>query len=111
VFDTGAEYSFMGFGGFVKKNGLLEGEKPAGRWGSTVSMGLTTRVYECIAAEFGFGATIRAGNVPVSLQDPDAVRSWDPLVDGSAGILMISRYNFTVNLLEKEIHFFERRLP
>ncbi len=109
VFDTGAEYFLMAFSPFVRKNRLLlRGFKPEGQ-SATVSMGISTPVYEGHAKEFGFGQTIKQMNMPVSLQASTGNSKWNPGVDGSVGVKMISRYNFTINLVEKEIHFSLRR--
>ncbi len=108
VFDTGADYYFMGYAPFVRSNRLLLGGfKPEGQ-SATVSMGISTPVFEGKAASFGFGA-IQQTDMPVSLQGSSPGNSdWKPQADASIGIQLISRYNFTINLLEKEIHFSPR---
>ena len=110
VFDTGAEYYFMGFAPFVRRNRLLlTGFKPE-REGTTVSMGITTPVFYGTAHEFGFGEIIRQNHIPVTLQgSTSANANWNPGTDGSVGIRLISQYNFTINLMEKEIHFAPRK--
>ncbi len=108
VFDTGAAYYFMGFSPFVRNNRLLvSGFKPEEQ-SSTVSMGITTPVFEGKAKEFGFGETIKQTDMPVSLQGSTANSDWKPGADASVGIKLISKYNFTINLLEKEVHFTPR---
>jgi hypothetical protein len=99
----------MGFSPCVRKNRLLlSGFKPEGQ-SVTVSMGLSTPVYQGKAVEFGVGKTIKQSNMPVSLQaSSPSSNDWKPHADGSVGIRMISQYNFTINLLEKEIHFSPR---
>ncbi len=109
VFDSGANYYFMGFAPFVRNNRLLlSGFKPE-RQSATMSMGISTPVFEGKAASFGFGA-IQQTDMPVSLQGSSAGNSdWKPHADASIGIQLISKYNFTINLLEKEIHFSPRQ--
>jgi predicted aspartyl protease len=106
VFDTGAEYYLMAFSPWVRRNRLLlSGFKPENQ-ASTTSMGITTPTYEGKAHEFAFGETIRQTNMPVSLQaSSPASSNWNPGVDGSVGIKLLSQYNFTINLVEKEVHF------
>ncbi len=105
VFDTGADYYFMGFSPFVRTNRLLlSGFKPE-RESATVSLGITTPVFEGKTKEFGFGEKIRQTDMPVSLQASTGNNNWKPQADASVGIRLLSQYNFTINLLEKEIHF------
>jgi len=109
IFDTGAEYHFMGFSHFVRENRLLlSGFKPENQ-SATTSMGITTPVYEGKAFEFGFGKSIKQTGMPVSLQASSGNSNWRPPADASVGVKLISNYNFTINLLEKEIHFSPRK--
>ncbi len=109
VFDTGADYFLIGFSPFVRKNRLLlSGFKPE-RQASTVSMGIATPTYEGTAQEFGFGGLDKQTNMPVSLQASSGKSNWDPGVDGSIGVKLISRYNFVINIGEMEVWLSERK--
>jgi len=109
IFDTGAEYHFMGFSHFVREHRLLlSGFKPVNQ-SATTSMGITTPVYEGTAVAFGFGKSIKQTEMPVSLQASSGNSNWRPPADASIGIKLINNYNFTINLLEKEIHFTPRK--
>jgi hypothetical protein len=73
-------------------------------------MGIASPTYEGIAHEFAFGETIRQSNMPVSLQASTPRNTdWAPGMDGSVGVRLISLYNFTINLVEKEVHFRPRK--
>jgi predicted aspartyl protease len=106
VFDTGASYSLICFRPFVKQHKLLvSGFKPEYN-GSTTSMGMSTPTYSGKASSFTFADMPKISNFPVTLMAGGGQsESWNPGFDGSIGIRMISRYNFTINLQEKEIHF------
>lgn len=106
VFDTGASYSLICFRPFVKQHKLLvTGFKPAYH-GSTTSMGLTTPTYSGKATSFSFQNMPKLLNYPVTLMAGGGQsENWNPGFDGSIGIRTISRYNFTINMQAKEIHF------
>lgn len=100
AFDTGANYYLIGFSSFVRSNRLLvSGFKPESQT-NTVSFGKSTPTFNGKSVDFKV-KDIHLKNMPVALQ---AGSSWDAGADGSLGIRFISRYNFTINLLEKEIH-------
>jgi len=106
VFDTGAAYNLICFRPFVKKNKLLvSGFKPEYS-GTTTSMGISTPTYSGRAAAFSFSNMPKLTNFPVTLMAGGGQsESWNPGFDGSIGIRTIGRYNFTINLQKKEIHF------
>lgn len=106
VFDTGAGYNLICFRPFVKKNKLLvSGFKPEYN-GSTTSMGMSTPTYSGRASAFSFAKMPLLSNFPITLMAGGGQsENWNPGFDGSIGIRTISRYNFTINLQEKEIHF------
>lgn len=106
VFDTGAGYNLICFRPFVKKNKLLvSGFKPEYN-GSTTSMGMSTPTYSGRASAFSFAKMPPLKNFPITLMAGGGQsENWNPGFDGSIGIRTISRYNFTINLQEKEIHF------
>lgn len=111
LFDTGANYYLIAFSRFVRKNRLLlSGFKPEGM-GSTVSMGHATPVYHGTANRFAIDRGIFLEAMPVTLQaSAGGTESGDEYApDGSIGILFFKRYNFTVNLPEKQVYL-ERRL-
>ncbi len=105
VFDTGASYSLICFRPFVKQHKLLvSGFKPEYH-GSTTSMGMSTPTYSGKANAFTFADMPKVNNFPITLMAGGGQsESWNPGFDGSIGIRLISRYNFTINLQEKEIH-------
>jgi len=104
VFDTGAAYSLICFRQFVKKNRLLvSGFKPEYH-GSTSSMGMTTPTFTGKAASFSFSNMPVIKEMPVTLMAGGGQsEDWNPGFDGSIGLRLISRYNFTINLKKKEI--------
>lgn len=105
VFDTGASYSLICFRPFVKQNKLLvSGFKPEYH-GTTTSMGMSTPTYSGRANSFSFAQMPKINNLPITLMAGGGQsESWNPGFDGSIGIRLISRYNFTINLQTKEIH-------
>ncbi|WP_316836059.1 aspartyl protease family protein [Pedobacter nutrimenti] len=106
VFDTGASYSLICFRPFVKKNKLLVSGFKAEYNGSTTSMGMTTPTFGGRAATFSFSNMPVIKNMPVTLMAGGGQsESWNPGFDGSIGVRLISRYNFTINMQKKEIHF------
>ncbi|CAH0184124.1 hypothetical protein SRABI27_01922 [Pedobacter sp. Bi27] len=106
VFDTGAAYNLICFRPFVKKNKLLvSGFKPEYN-GTTTSMGISTPTYSGRAASFSFSNMPKLADFPVTLMAGGGQsENWNPGFDGSIGIRTIGRYNFTINLQKKEIHF------
>lgn len=106
VFDTGASYNLICFRPFVKKNKLLvSGFKPEYN-GTTTSMGISTPTYSGRAASFSFSKMPKLTDFPVTLMAGGGQsENWNPGFDGSIGIRTIGRYNFTINLQKKEIHF------
>jgi len=106
VFDTGASYNLICFRPFVKKNKLLvSGFKPEYN-GTTTSMGMSTPTYSGKAAAFSFANMPKLTNFPVTLMAGGGQsENWNPGFDGSIGIRTIGRYNFTINMQKKEIHF------
>lgn len=106
VFDTGASYNLICFRPFVKKYKLLvSGFKPEYN-GTTSSMGMSTPTYSGRAASFSFSNMTKLTDFPVTLMAGGGQsENWNPGFDGSIGIRTIGRYNFTINLQKKEIHF------
>lgn len=106
VFDTGASYNLICFRPFVKQHKLLINGFKSEYFGSTTSMGITTPTYSGRAASFAFKNMPKLLNYPVTLMAGSGQsENWNPGFDGSIGIRIISRYNFTINMQAKEIHF------
>jgi hypothetical protein len=105
-FDTGAGYYLIGFRPFVLKHKLLvSGFRPLYA-SSTVSMGMSTPTFSGIADSFSLAPHSVLQQMPVTLMGgSDANKNWDPGADGSIGVRLISRYNFTINLMERNIRF------
>ncbi|WP_443937241.1 retropepsin-like aspartic protease [Pedobacter sp. MW01-1-1] len=106
VFDTGAGYNLICFRPFVKKNKLLVSGFKSEYNGSTTSMGMSTPTFAGTAVSFSFSNVPPLTNFPITLMAGGGQsETWNPGFDGSIGIRTISRYNFTVNLQNQEIHF------
>ncbi|MCZ4243179.1 retropepsin-like aspartic protease [Pedobacter punctiformis] len=105
IFDTGASYYLICFRPFVKQNRLLvNGFKPEYQ-GSTTSMGISTPTFSGQAASFSFNAMPKIKAMPITLMAGGGQsESWTPGFDGSIGMRLISRYNFTINRKKNEIH-------
>ncbi len=105
VFDTGASYSLICFRPFVKQHKLLVSGFKSEYHGTTTSMGMSTPTYSGKANYFTFANMPNVTNFPVTLMAGGGQsENWNPGFDGSIGIRLISRYNFTINLQQKEIH-------
>lgn len=105
VFDTGASYSLICFRPFVKQNKLLVSGFKSEYNGATVSMGMSTPTFSGKAATFSFADMPVINNLPVTLMAGGGQsESWNPGFDGSIGVRLISRYNFTINMQKKEIY-------
>ncbi|SFG92129.1 retropepsin-like aspartic protease [Pedobacter insulae] len=105
VFDTGASYSLICFRPFVKKHKLLVSGFKSDYHGTTTSMGMSTPTYSGKASSFTFANMPSVTDFPITLMAGGGQsETWNPGFDGSIGIRLISRYNFTINLQEKEIH-------
>ncbi|MDR1897200.1 MAG: retroviral-like aspartic protease family protein [Prevotellaceae bacterium] len=105
IFDSGANYDLIAFSGFVRKNRLLlTGFKPEEQ-SSTVSMGHSTPVFEGKAHRFAFSPNLVFSNIPITLQASTSRNDDEKTPSGSIGINLIRNFNFTINLLEKEIFF------
>ncbi|UKJ08569.1 retropepsin-like aspartic protease [Solitalea lacus] len=103
VFDTGAGYYVIGFGGFVKRNELLSsGFKPYFA-ATTVSMGVSSPTFTGNFEKMAVGA-IDLRNIPGTLKKYREGDEYAKTEDGSFGVKTISRFNFTINLAEKTIH-------
>lgn len=105
VIDTGAAYYLIAFSPYVRKNRMLLSGFKAEEQSTTVSLGKVTPVFSGKTQDFRIGENIHLKNMPITLQASSGDgASWDPKVDGSIGIALLSRYNFTINLLAKELY-------
>lgn len=105
VFDTGAAYHLICFRPFVKQNRLLVGGFKPEYQASTTSMGISSPTFNGKAASFSFSNAKAITNMPVTLMAGSGQNeSWKPGFDGSIGMRLIYRYNFTINLQKKEIY-------
>ncbi len=106
VFDTGASYSLICFRPFVRQNRLLVSGFKADGHGSTTSMGMTTPTFIGKASSFSFSNMPEIKDLSVTLMAGGGQsETWNPGFDGSIGIDLIRRYNFTINIQKKEIYF------
>ncbi|MNJ91540.1 hypothetical protein D3C87_91920 [compost metagenome] len=110
VFDTGAAYNLICFRPFVKQHKLLVSGFKSESHGSTVSMGMTTPTFAGKAAAFSFSNVPPLKNMSVTLMAGGGQsESWNPGFDGSIGVGLISRYNFSINMQKKEIYIIPNR--
>lgn len=111
IFDTGASYDLICFRPFVRENRLLvSGFKPEVQ-AATVSMGVSSPTF--LGQSFMFSIPTLKGmkGLPVTLMGGNSINEgWNPGVDGSIGVRLLSRYNMTINLGENEIYFAPNRL-
>lgn len=111
VFDTGANYDLICFRPFVRQNRLLVDGFKSESMGSTTSMGVTVPSFTGKAKSFSFSGLPQIKNFNVTLTGGGgAADEWKPNADGSIGIKMINRYNFTINVPKREIHLIPRKL-
>lgn len=112
LMDTGANYYLIAFSRFVRKNRLLlSGFKPESE-GTTTSLGHTTPVFHGKTHKFSIGDnSIIQHDMPVTLQASsfNDTSQGNSIPDGSIGIKFFSNYNFTIDLLKKEIHLTPRK--
>jgi len=105
VFDTGAAYNAICFRPFVRQHKLLVSGFVPEYQASTTSMGISSPTFNGKAHSFSFSNTPAIGNMPVTLMAGGGQNeSWNPGFDGSIGMGIISRYNFTINRKKNEIY-------
>lgn len=113
TFDTGAGYSMIVFRPTVLKYKMLVSGFVQDSSGTTVSMGMVTPVFHGKAQKVSFNTTGKEWvlpHFPVTLMgSSQSTANWSPGAAGSIGVRFISRYNFTVNLIDKYIAFEERK--
>ncbi|MCJ0741107.1 retropepsin-like aspartic protease [Pedobacter montanisoli] len=105
VFDTGASYSLICFRPFVKQNKLLVSGFKSEYQSSTVSMGIASPTFGGRASAFSFTNVPSLKNIPITLMAGGGQNeNWSPGFDGSIGMRIITRYNFTINRKKNEIY-------
>ncbi|HMR19738.1 MAG TPA: hypothetical protein PKA53_10610, partial [Sphingobacterium sp.] len=99
-------YNLILFRPFVLKNRLLvDGFKSLGS-ANTLSMGMSTPTFVGLGESMRIGEQLHTDNFLLSLMGGSAQnQNWKPDTDGSLGVGIIGRYNFTIDLLNKRIHF------
>ena len=106
VFDTGASYNLICFRPFAKQKKLLISGFKSDYHASTVSMGISSPTFNGNINSFSFINTHPIKNMPITLMAGGGQNeSWNPGFDGSIGMGIISKYNFTINCKKNEIHF------
>lgn len=102
IFDTGAGYNLILFGGFVQDNSLTEGFKAIAH-STNVSMGIVspTLLGELASLEL---ADQKLENLIITLQEKVGGRKEKITNAGSLGIEVIKKFNFTIDALHKKIY-------
>ena len=105
VFDTGASYNLICFRPFVRQNRLLTSGFVSEYHAATVSMGISSPTFNGKANSFSFANTPQLKNMPITLMAGGGQNeNWNPGFDGSIGMGIISRYNFTINCKKNEVY-------
>ncbi|WAC40821.1 retropepsin-like aspartic protease [Pedobacter sp. SL55] len=105
VFDSGASYNLICFRPFVRQNRLLTSGFVSEYHAATVSMGISSPTFNGKANSFSFTNTNALKNLPITLMAGGGQNeNWNPGFDGSIGMGIISRYNFTINRKKNEIY-------
>ncbi len=105
-FDTGADYYMIGFPPFVSTIRTASAGFKPDFVGTTQSMGIVTPTFNGNAGLFALSKELELHDMPVALMAAtEENKHWQPGAAGSIGIKWISRYNFTINLADKKIHF------
>lgn len=111
IFDTGAKFSLVCFENFVRPNRLLLSGFKYDTVGNMTSFNHNTMIYTGKAHSFSLGQNqLEQKAMPVTLQASNGKNDWTPGADGSLGIGFSQKYNFIINLVDKEINFRERQL-
>lgn len=105
VFDSGASYNLICFRPFVRQNKLLISGFKSEYQASTVSMGIASPTFNGTSQSFSFANAAAIKNLPITLMAGGGQNeNWAPGFDGSIGMGIISRYNFTINRKKNEIY-------
>ncbi len=102
TFDTGAGYDLIAYGPFNHKNNLEASLKTEYK-SVNFSLGKQTGIVGGAIPNVGLNGN-NFPNVTIALQEYDeANKNW-AFADGSLGIDLIKRFNFTINLLDKTVY-------
>ncbi|MXO05257.1 aspartyl protease family protein [Flavobacterium sp. HBTb2-11-1] len=102
TFDTGAGYDFIAYGPFNHKNNLEASLKTEYK-SVNFSLGKQTGIVGGTIPNVAINGN-NFPNVTIALQEYDeANKNW-AFADGSLGIDLIRRFNFTINLLDKTVY-------
>ncbi|WPO78896.1 aspartyl protease family protein [Flavobacterium sp. KACC 22761] len=102
TFDTGAGYDLIGYGPFNHKNNL-EASLKTEYTSVNYSLGKQTKIVGGAIPNIAINGN-NFPNVTIALQEYDeANKSW-AFADGSLGIDLIKRFNFTIDLLHKTVY-------
>ncbi|GAA6769787.1 hypothetical protein [Flavobacterium sp. CGRL2] len=102
TFDTGAGYDLIAYGPFNHKNNL-EASLKTEYTSVNYSLGKQTKIVGGAIPNISINGN-NFSNVTVALQEYDeANKSW-AFADGSLGIDLIKRFNFTIDLLHKTVY-------
>ncbi|WP_083847517.1 aspartyl protease family protein [Flavobacterium sp. F52] len=102
TFDTGAGYDLIAYGPFNHKNNLEASLKTEYK-SVNFSLGKQTGIVGGTIPNVGLNGN-NFPNVTIALQEYDeANKNW-AFADGSLGIDLIKRFNFTINLLDKTVY-------
>ncbi|KAF2078981.1 aspartyl protease family protein [Flavobacterium sharifuzzamanii] len=102
TFDTGADYDLIAYGPFNHKNNL-EANLKTEYSSVNYSLGKQTKIVGGAIPNIAINGN-NFPNVTIALQEYDeANKNW-AFADGSLGIDLIRRFNFTINLLDKTVY-------
>ncbi|MEN2487084.1 retropepsin-like aspartic protease [Flavobacterium sp. B11] len=102
TFDTGAGYDLIAYGPFNHKNNL-EASLKTEYTSVNYSLGKQTKIVGGAIPNIAINGN-NFPNVTIALQEYDeANKNW-AFADGSLGIDLIRRFNFTINLLDKTVY-------
>lgn len=110
IMDTGAAYYLILFSPFVHANRLLQsGFRPESQ-ARTVSLGISSLVYNGKCNELLIGDYFVDNNIPITLQTDSKENSniSQSSPDGSLGVIFFSKFNFIIDLLKNEVHLIKR---
>lgn len=103
TFDTGAGYDLIAYGPFNHKNNL-EASLKTEYTSVNFSLGKQTKIVGGAIPNISINGN-NFPNVTIALQEyDDANKNWALFADGSLGIDLIKRFNFTIDLLNKTVY-------
>ncbi|MBF4471786.1 retropepsin-like aspartic protease [Flavobacterium sp. HJJ] len=103
TFDTGASYDLIAFGPFNHKNNL-EASLKTEYTSTNHSLGLQTGILGGSIPNVAINGN-NFKDVTIALQEyQESNKNWANFADGSLGIDLIKRFNFTIDLLHKTVY-------